>query len=249
FGPFRQQRGRSCASGAGGLTVPVCQRGASWHSRGWGISNWCTTYLCRVHFDCATLPPDLIPDPQPLRNAHQRATRRPFRNRVPSAALGRWEVGQGKAALAVPRIDEDAVGLVASVHPDHRHRPIRAIQEPVRASLRDARGIAVRDLVLPPGDLANGRPGDDGDRLIEVVIMAGKGSPWLEQSVSATDSARPKSPGEEVAEEGAPGQLVDRRRGEAYQLLWACRVGVLPIRGLEFPRYEVSARVVGGEGR
>src|SRR5262245_56904711 len=62
-------------------------------------------------------------------------------------------VSQGEDALAVTGVHQDAVGLVAGVDPHHRHRLVRAVEEPVRPAPRDAHGVVARDRVLAPGDL------------------------------------------------------------------------------------------------
>lgn len=154
---------------------------------------------------------------------------------------------QRKGPFAVTGVHEDAVGLVARVHPHHRHRPVRAVEKAMRPAARNASGIAVRQRLFPPRHLANGGPGDDGDRLVELVIVAREGRPRLEQSIAATNASRAESPIEQVAEERSGGQLVDHCRLEAHQALRGARLGLVPLDRRKLDRDGRASWGVGGE--
>ena len=76
-------------------------------------------------------------------------------------------------------VHDDAVGPVAGVDPDHGHRLQGEVDEIVAAALGYKRGRVARQFVAPAFDDAGRRSLDDGDRLVELVAMAGEASSGL----------------------------------------------------------------------
>ena len=104
-------------------------------------------------------------------------------------------------------VHDDAVGPVAGVDPDHGHGLERQVDEVVAAALGDQRGGVAREFVAPAFDDAGRRSLHDGDRLVELMAMAGQTRTGLEHAVAATDSLRAEVGIVEVLEVRPRGQL------------------------------------------
>src|SRR5262245_7358417 len=104
-------------------------------------------------------------------------------------APARMKKPSARDTLTQTRIDNGTIRLVAGIHPDHRHRSIRAIQKAMWPALRNARRVIPGYHILATGHLTNRRPRNDGNRLVVSVIMTWQRRAWLEEAITAADAA------------------------------------------------------------
>jgi hypothetical protein len=79
----------------------------------------------------------------------------------------------------------------------------------MRNSAGDKRGVVVAEFASPALHQANGRSGYDGDRLAEVVNVAGQRSSRKKTAMPAANALRTQSPRKQIEKERIPGELIN----------------------------------------
>ncbi len=90
--------------------------------------------------------------------------------------------------MTVRLIHDDAIGLVAGIHPDHRHWIKSQVDKVMAKTLWHECRRITRKFVAPAFDDAGGCSLNDGDRLIELMTMARKPGTRVEQAIAAADA-------------------------------------------------------------
>ena len=96
------------------------------------------------------------------------------------------------------RIHNPPVRLAAGIYPDHRHVFAGKIQKTMRQSLGDKCCVASAQFIPPALNQANRPAGHNGDRLVKVVNVAGKGSARLKSPDAAANPHRTVTPRKKI---------------------------------------------------